>query len=89
MMVIKPKHVGAVKGNSLVHQPIIVSITQTQAHEVKKSGGCLIKSLLNCGDTMIKRWKTAAFTKCFEIYIHIQPPSTFCFTTIYTLNDII
>jgi hypothetical protein len=48
-----------------IEQPIIVFITQTRKYKVKKSGRGLIKSLLNCGDAMIKSWKTAAFTKSF------------------------
>jgi len=48
-------------------EPITVFITQTRTYKVKKSGGGLIKSLLNCGDAMIKSWKTAAFTKGFEL----------------------
>jgi len=46
-------------------EPITVFITQMQTYKVKNSDGGLIKSLLNCGDTMIKSWKTAAFTQSF------------------------
>ena len=54
-------------------EPITVFITQTRTYKVKKSGGGLIKSLLNCGDAMIKSWKTAAFTKGFELIFVSSP----------------
>jgi hypothetical protein len=48
-----------------IEEPITVFITQMQTHKVKKSDGGLTESLLNCGHTMIKSWKTAAFTQSF------------------------
>jgi len=46
-------------------EPIIVFITQMQTYTIKKSSGGFIKSLLNCGETMIKSWKIAAYTQSF------------------------